>query len=208
VILQGQQIIEEGAANRFVDGIMTPNVLSQDDQVAREVENSGSVNSTGSREIALSAPNTFGQFQKFLHFETDRIGGINWWKLLADKFDAFLSAESATRGDRAETLGRGRGEFCRRSQRDIENVAERSRKSAPGDFSQIGARAQNSFGEKEAGREFFVVSGRPHGYRECLPTDPDFERLFDRDLIGHVIITAVRSAPNNATGADPVFFRI
>ena len=72
------------------------------------------------------------------------------------------------------------------------------------DLAQIRTRAHDSLGKKKAGGEFLVVTGRAHGDGDRVLSDPDFQRLFDRYLIGDAFITAIRFAAHDAAGADAV----
>ena len=86
--IQWQQIVEEGAADCFVDRVMTPNVFAQNNQIAVEIEDRSRVNATGPGEIALGVAQAFGQFEKCCDFDLDPGCGVNRRELLPDKFDA------------------------------------------------------------------------------------------------------------------------
>lgn len=185
---------------------MASDVFAQDNELALQIKDAGRVNSARPGEIALGAAETFGQFEKHRLFYTTRDRAIDRRELLADEFDARLSTQAAARGNRAEAMGGGRSKFCRRGERDVEDVAERGGQRAPRDFAQIVPRAHDSFREKEAGGEFLIVAGRAHGDGERVLADPNLQRLLDRHFIGHAFIAALRFAAHNASGADALRF--
>ncbi len=126
--------------------------------------------------------------------------------MLADKFDTRFSAEAAARGDRSEALGRRRYELHSRRELDVDYVAERRRQRARRDRLQIGARAHNSLGKKKTGGKFLIVARRPHRHGNGMSIDPDFERLLDSHLVGHVFVAAILFPANDAAGTDALAF--
>ena len=53
----------------------------------------------------------------------------------------------------------------------------------PVDFADLCGVSQNAFGEKEAGRQFEVVAGSPHGDGDGFVAEADFEGFFDGQQI-------------------------
>ena len=185
---------------------MASDIFAQDNELALQIEDAGRVNSARPGEIALGGAEALGQFEKEGLAEVDGSRGIDRRELLADEFDARLSTQTAARRNRAEAVSGGWSEFCGGAEGDADNVAERGGQRAPRDFAQIVPRPHDSFREKEAGGEFFIVAGRAHGDGERILADPNLQRLLDRHLIGHAFVTTLRFAAHNASGADALRF--
>jgi len=75
------------------------------------------------------------------------------------------------------------------------------------DFPQLRTRIDKAFGQQKAGRQFVVVTRRAHREREAPPAQPDFQRLFDRDLIRDAFVVAIFFSADDAAGSDALHAR-
>jgi hypothetical protein len=64
----------------------------------------------------------------------------------------------------------------------------------------------NSLGNEKARRQFFVVSGGPHGGSDSFAADPNLQRFFNGESIAVIPQCAIRLSPNNLTRPDSDFF--
>jgi hypothetical protein len=154
----------------------------------------------GAREIALRVAQPRRQRDQCLDVDPERFRS-NRRKLLPDCFDAVLAAETAARGNRAETLRRAQFNFQALSKIDNHSVPAGERN--PGD---VAGFASDRFGKQEAGGKLVVISRCSHCCRENFAADPNLERFLDRQLIAHVFEGAVFFSADDLSGADAALF--
>src|SRR5438477_3386262 len=101
--IQWKFAVEKYAADRFIDRVVAADVLSNDERFAIGGENSSGMNPAGACEIRLLLAQQRRKREQ--RFDVDPKGcRSNRRKVLTDRVDAFLPAQSATARDGAEAL--------------------------------------------------------------------------------------------------------
>jgi hypothetical protein len=111
---------------------------------------------------------------------------------LPDRVDARLAAQTATAGNCSETLRCVQLRFHTGRKLNNDDVIAFGR-----DPRDLVALANNPFANEKSSCEFFIVTGRPHRSGDGLASDADFQRLFDRQLVGQVLELTVAFTPDD-----------
>src|SRR5215472_17270405 len=160
---------------------MSTDVLSNNFQFSVHIENSRSVNSAGSSEIALRLSQFFWERKQCVHVDPN-ICRFDRGKILPYRIDACLPADSATARNRAETSPFVQLDFRTRDKIDADNVVEASR-----DFGDLSALTNNRFGNQKTGGKLIVMPRRAHGCGQSFAANSNFQRLFDRQLVAQIL---------------------
>src|SRR5437764_5016591 len=171
--------------------------------MAAKIENAGGMNSTGARKISLTSTKLIGHLQQYFESEAacrSRQRG----KLLPDKFNARLAANSATTRNGSETLRRHGINVHLCSERNIHNIAAGTGQRAMHHLAQISAVSHNSFREQKPGRKFLVLARCAHGDRDRLIPDPNLQWFLQRNLVRNHLVGSITFASEDGTGADAI----
>ena len=117
-------IVEKGAADCFIGGVVTADVFAHNLRLAIHIENACRVDAAGSREINLRL-SQFSRERKQCVDVDPSIYGFDSGKILPDGIDARLAANSATALDRSEALYRIQFHFHTRGKIDNHNIVAR-----------------------------------------------------------------------------------
>src|SRR5437667_11487427 len=103
--LQWQKIVEKSAADCFVNRVVAPDILTRNFQFAVHAENSGGMNATCAREIALRVAQCPGKRQQRFNIHPD-ISRSYRREILPDRVYARFAVQPTTAGDRYVTIRR------------------------------------------------------------------------------------------------------
>jgi hypothetical protein len=206
VPIQWKPPVEKRAANHFIDGVVTTDVFMDNFGFARQIENSGSMNPPGPRELALEFSQERRQRQQNFSVDPDIFARRDRREILPDRRDAFLAANAATARDRSESLGRA--EFCFHAfgQLNHNNIFAIPDAIESREIVDCGTIAHDSFGNEKASRELLIVPRSSHRGGERSISNANLERLFNGQLVTMIFEGAVFVAPNDLTRTDSVVF--
>jgi len=88
-------LVEEGVAYDFVDGIVAADVFAGDEALAGGIEKGGAVEAAGGVEGGLGDTEFFGEFENCFEGEFEALFFFDGCELLVDGFDAGFAAEAA-----------------------------------------------------------------------------------------------------------------
>jgi molybdopterin-guanine dinucleotide biosynthesis protein A len=156
------------------------------------------VNAAGSGKVALGGAHFRWQIQQDGFWNSRRIFlELDYWKTLLNGFDTGLAAETATAGDRPEALRRSAFESHVRRKFNVNDVLG-GRFNRP----KIARSADDLFREKKTRSQFFIMARGTHRGGDCRSANPNFEWLFDHDVVGHTFVLAILLSAEDAAGAD------
>ena len=116
---------------------------------------------------------------------------------MLDRIDGGFSANAAARGNGSESIGLDIFEGDRFVEANSDRVLRVRGEFAATDFLKIGFGASDAFGDHESGREFFIMSGSPHGDDEGIVADTDFEGFLDCHIVVDRVGASVSVEANN-----------
>ena len=67
-----KQSVEQSAADRFIDGIVTSHILAENNAITLKIEDGGSMDTAGAIEISLRTAETLGQFEQLRDRNAER----------------------------------------------------------------------------------------------------------------------------------------
>src|ERR1700745_1100953 len=108
--LKWEQLVEKSAPDCLIHCVVPADILARNFQFAVHAENSGGMNTACAREIALRVAQCPWKRQYRFNINPD-ISRSYRRKILPDRLDGCLAAQTTTAGDRSETLRRMQFQF-------------------------------------------------------------------------------------------------
>ena len=173
---------------------MAPDVFANNFRFTAKIENAGSMNSTGARELALEFSQERRQGKQSFDVDPHIFFRNDRREILSDRSNAFFATDAAAARDGSEPFCRAElhlHAFGQLNRDDVFAITRRGRTRelvdlATGRVRPTGglvARSQDPFRNEKAGGEFFIVAGRAHGGGKSFARDADLERFFDGEIV-------------------------